>query len=107
MKVKVSKKVIRARPTAAPTTMPATVSLESEWPVVDWLSCAGKTDSVDVERSVGSSDERLVDAIACPGLLEYAMEEEEVKDGRLVLCSGPVVPEAKFVGAVVGTVESG
>lgn len=34
------------------------------------------------------------------------MEEEEVKDGRLVLYSGPVIPEATLVGAVVRTVES-
>ena len=61
---------------------------------------------MDVERSVGLSDERLVGATACPGLLEYAMKEVEVKDGILVLFCCPVVPEATFVGAVVGTVES-
>ncbi len=34
MKRKVRIKVMKARPTAAPTTMPATVLLEREWPAV-------------------------------------------------------------------------
>lgn len=61
--------MITARPTAAPITMPATVSLESEWPAVEDLdSCADKTDCVDVEVSVGSSDGKLVGAVAWPEL---------------------------------------
>lgn len=95
--------MITARPTAAPITMPATVSLESEWPAVEDLdSCADKTDCVDVEVSVGLSDEKLVGAVAWPELSpEEAMEEEEVKEGRLVVCAAPVIPEGRLVGIVV------
>lgn len=60
--------MITARPTATPTTIPATVSLKSEWPAVDLDSCADKTDCVDLEVSVGLSDERLVGAVAWPEL---------------------------------------
>lgn len=34
------------------------------------------------------------------------MEEEEVKEGRFVVCSAPVVPEPMLMGVVVGVVES-
>ena len=34
------------------------------------------------------------------------MEEEEVKEGRFVVCSAPVVPKPRLMGVVVGVVES-
>ena len=51
-----------ARPTAAPTTMPATVSLDRQWLVVRLDSLTGITDCVNVEVSIISSDVELVGA---------------------------------------------
>ena len=51
-----------ARPTAAPTTMPATASLDRQWLVVRLDSFAGMTDCVNVEVSMISSDLELAGA---------------------------------------------